>query len=129
MARMKTEGLLNNARGGDDLVNFGMRNAESFNSYAEAYHLLVADIVAGQMRSTKRILGNVKRIFVDGGFSGNPIFMHLLSEAFPGMEVYAASVSQASAIGAALIMHEHWNGMAKPQDLIEKKQQTEGSGA
>jgi len=129
MARLKTAGLLNNARGGDDLVNFGMRNVESFNSYAEAYHLLVADIVAGQMRSTKRILGNVKRIFVDGGFSGNPIFMHLLSEAFPGLEVYAASVPQASAIGAALIMHEHWNEKTRPSDLIEMKLYAESSGA
>ena len=129
MARIRNAGLSDNSRGGNDLVNFGTRNVESFNSYAEAYHQLVADIVAGQMESTKRILGNVKRIFVDGGFSRNPIFMHLLSEAFPELEVYAASVSQASAIGAALIMHEHWNGMTKPQDLIEMKQYTEGSGA
>ena len=129
MARIRNAGLSDNIRGGNDLVNFGTRNVESFNSYAEAYHQLVADIVAGQMESTKRILGNVKRIFVDGGFSRNPIFMHLLSEAFPELEVYAASVSQASAIGAALIMHEHWNGMTKPQDLIEMKQYTEGSGA
>jgi sugar (pentulose or hexulose) kinase len=129
MTRLKTAGLLNNGRGGDDLVNFGTRNVESFNSYAEAYHLLVADIVAGQMRSTKRILGNVKRIFVDGGFSGNPIFMHLLSEAFPGLEVYAASVPQASAIGAALVIHDQWNEKARPSDLIEIKLYAESSGA
>ena len=121
MARLRNAGLLDNSRGGNDLVNFGTRDVESFNSYVEAYHQLVADIVAGQMKSTKRILGNVKRIFVDGGFSRNPIFMHLLSEAFPELEVYAASVSQASAIGAALVIHDQWNEKARPSDLIEMK--------
>jgi sugar (pentulose or hexulose) kinase len=121
MSRLRNTGLLNNGRGGDEQVNFGMRNMESFNSYAEAYHQLVADIVAGQMKSTKRIMDNVNRIFVDGGFSRNSIFMHLLSEAFPELEVYAASVPQASAIGSALVIHDQWNKKAKPSDLIEMK--------
>jgi len=43
---------------------------------------------------------NVKQLFVDGGFSKNNIFMHLLAAAFPEMEVFAASTAQASAVGA-----------------------------
>jgi hypothetical protein len=35
--------------------------------------------------------------------------MYLMSEAFPNIEVYAASVAQASALGAALVIHQHWN--------------------
>ncbi len=95
-------------------TNFGALDLTSFESYQEAYHQLMADIVYKQKKSIDFILGNAKRIFVDGGFSKNDLFMNLLSEAFPAMEVYAASVSQASAIGAALVMHSHWNEQAKP---------------
>ena len=79
------------------------------------------DIVTLQKRSTALLLkGNpVKRIFVDGGFSKNSIFMHLLAEAFPDMEVYAATMAQASALGAALAIHSSWTDKPIPSDLIE----------
>lgn len=88
--------------------------------YETAYHALVMRIVKAQYRSTKLVLGNtgIKRIFVDGGFAKNPLYMHLLAQAFPTIEVYAADVPQASAIGAALAIHEHWNKKAKPANLI-----------
>ncbi|RZK33727.1 MAG: carbohydrate kinase, partial [Hymenobacter sp.] len=87
----------------------------------EAYHQLIIDIVAEQKISTGRVVQDtpVKRIFVDGGFSHNPIYMHLLAAAFPQMEVYAASVAQATAVGAALAIHPHWNNNPVPGDLIE----------
>ena len=88
---------------------------------AEAYHRLMFDIVATQVISTQLILHGspVKRLFVDGGFGRNHIFMHLLAQAFPGMEVYAASMAQASALGAALSIHSSWNSQAVPTNLIQ----------
>jgi hypothetical protein len=35
--------------------------------------------------------------------------------------VYAATVAQASATGAALAIHNYWNKLPKPVDLIELK--------
>jgi len=64
---------------------------------------------------------DVKRIFVDGGFSKNQVYMHLLAEAFPNIEIYAASVPQASAIGAAMAIHAYWNTQPLPSDIIELK--------
>lgn len=63
----------------------------------------------------------MKRIFVDGGFSKNSVFMHLLAAAFPQMEVYAASMAQATALGTALSIHSQWNKKPVPQDLIQLK--------
>ena len=63
----------------------------------------------------------MKRIFVDGGFSKNAIYMYLLAEAFPAIEVYAASVAQASALGAALAIHPHWNTKPLPPGIIDLK--------
>ncbi len=94
-----------------------------FGSYEEAYHRLLADIMERQVVSTQLVLKDTdtKRIFVDGGFGKNPVYMHLLAAAFPHIEVFAASVAQASAMGAALAIHRHWNKGPLPGDIIELK--------
>ena len=45
--------------------------------------------------------------------------MALLAKAFPGMEICAAEVAQATALGAALAVHEAWNGMGIPGNLVK----------
>lgn len=99
---------------------FVQRDLNTFASYEEAYHQLIADIIEQQVSSTKLVLSGtaVKRIFVDGGFSKNKIYMHLLAKAFPGIEVYAATVAQASSLGAALAIHDAWNSKSLPENLI-----------
>ena len=102
---------------------FSERSLSDFKSYKEAYHQLITDIVVQQVRSTNLVLRGtgVKRIFVDGGFSKNPIYMYLMADAFPDIEVYAASVAQASALGAALVFHQHWNSKDFPSEIINMK--------
>lgn len=102
---------------------FKERDLSAFSSYSDAYHQLMMDIMALQTVSTNIVLKNcgIKKIFVDGGFGKNPIFMSLLAAAFPKIEVYAASVAQASAIGAALAVHPYWNKRNFPKGLIELK--------
>ena len=102
---------------------FGGRDLTRFDDYETAYHQLVLDIMAGQLISTALVLPSpgqpgVTRIFVDGGFSQNQIYMNLLSAAFPDMDVLAASVAQATALGAALAIHDEWNPLPIPSDLI-----------
>ena len=113
---------------GDQLLSmkgslFGQRNLADFATYDEAYHQLMLDIVAQQLISTNLVLAGspVTRLFVDGGFSKNPIYMNLLATAFPEIDVYAASVAQASALGAALAIHAHWNTQPIPQNCVELK--------
>ncbi|MCU0471002.1 MAG: FGGY-family carbohydrate kinase, partial [Arcicella sp.] len=102
---------------------FGQRNLSVFETYEEAYHQLILDIVSQQLLSTELVLHNapVNKLFVDGGFGKNEIFMILLAKAFPRMEVYAASVAQATSLGAALSIHQDWNTQQLPQNLISLK--------
>jgi sugar (pentulose or hexulose) kinase len=102
---------------------FEQRNLADFSNDTEAYHQLMIDIVQQQIISTGYVLQGckVQRIFVDGGFSKNTVFMHLLAFAFPNLEVYAASMAQATAVGTALAIHQAWNTKALPHDLIELK--------
>lgn len=102
---------------------FVNRNLNDFKNYEEAYHQLIFDIISQQVRSTNIVLKGtgVKKIFVDGGFSKNPIYMHLLALSFPGISICAASVAQASAMGAALAIHEKWNKGSVPKDMVKIK--------
>jgi sugar (pentulose or hexulose) kinase len=79
------------------------------------------DIMDQPVKSTRLVLHNtgVRRIFVDGGFGKNKVYMHLLAQAFPDVEVFAASISQATALGAALAIHEHWNKGVAPGEMVE----------
>ena len=102
---------------------FNERDLSEFATYDEAYHQLMLDIISQQLISTHLVLANspVQRIFIDGGFGKNPIYMNLLATAFPDIDVYAASVAQASALGAALAIHHHWSTEPLPVDCVELK--------
>ena len=104
-------------------LDFAERDLSAFKNATEAYHQLISDLVRLQVSSTLLVLKGtpVKRIFVDGGFSKNSVFMHLLAASFPAMEVFAASMAQASAVGAALVLHQKWNTRNIPNDIIELK--------
>jgi sugar (pentulose or hexulose) kinase len=99
------------------------KGMEADDSFETAYHRLMMDILSKQVESTQLVLHDtgVRRIFVDGGFGRNQVYMHLLADAFPGTEVFAASIPQATAMGAALAIHEHWNNHFPPADIIELK--------
>jgi sugar (pentulose or hexulose) kinase len=102
---------------------FSKGDLPRFASIEEAYHALMIDIVNKQVKSTSLILekNSIKNIFVDGGFSKNEIFMQLLANSLPGIKVYAASVAQASAIGAAAAIHKHWNKNMLLPNIINLK--------
>ena len=101
-------------------IVFKDRSLSAYATYTEAYHRLILDIIRCQVFATRLVMNNseTRRIFVDGGFSKNSVFMHALASALPDVEVYGASVPQATAIGAALAIHAHWNTRPVPADII-----------
>ena len=104
-------------------LRFATRDLSTFRDEVEAYHQLIFDLVVQQYASTQLIAksSGVKKIFVDGGFSNNEVYMNLLASFFAGMEVYASSIPQATAIGAALAIHDAWNAEPFPTNIIELK--------
>lgn len=102
---------------------FPQRDLSQFKTDTEAYHQLILDIIVQQCFSTQLVLQGTatKRIFVDGGFSKNAIYMNLLALFFPEIEIFAASMAQATAVGTALSIHTAWNKKALPNDIIELK--------
>jgi sugar (pentulose or hexulose) kinase len=94
-----------------------------FSDYESAYYALMKSITDLQIKSTNLVLKNspVKKIFVDGGFGKNDVFMGMLKSHYPDLEVYSSVVAQASALGAAMALHRSWNSNALPNKLIELK--------
>jgi sugar (pentulose or hexulose) kinase len=113
--------LLNKIK--NEKINFQGEDLKMFESYEEAYHALMANIITNQVASTNLILNNspVKKIFVDGGFSTNEIYMRLLAGEYDDIEIFAAAIPHATAFGAAIVLHTNWNRQKLPENLIGLK--------
>ncbi len=100
-------------------IYFSQRDLQAYSSYEEAYHQLIIDIIDMQILSSNLVMeASTRKIFVDGGFCKNPIYMNLLAAAYPTKEVYSTHVAQATAMGAALAIHEHWNNIPLTTEKI-----------
>ncbi|MEI9944656.1 MAG: hypothetical protein WDN26_10605 [Chitinophagaceae bacterium] len=109
----------------DDSTSFSPGRITHSN-YEEAYHHFMLYLLQKQFDATNLVITpNVKRIFVDGGFSKNPLFMNMLASLYPGKEMYAATIAQSTALGAALAIHDKWNPHSLPSDIIELKLYTQ----
>lgn len=77
----------------------------SCSSYEEAYHHVMWGLVQLQVASIKLALGNspIKKIFVDGGFVDNDIYVSLLRHLLPGFTVEVSHAPLGSAYGAAAV--------------------------
>jgi sugar (pentulose or hexulose) kinase len=82
-----------------------------FNSYEEAYHQLLLDLVYLQALSLTLAKGStdIEKVMITGGFCDNTLFMQLLASYFPEMSFYTSTLKRATAVGAALVLHRHWN--------------------
>lgn len=101
-------------------ADFSGRDLTLFRSDVEAYHQLIYDLATAQFQATSLVLKGapVTKIFVDGGFGKNDVFMHMLAAQFRGTDVFAATVPQATALGAALALHGAWQKGPLPAQLI-----------
>ncbi|MEO0468382.1 MAG: FGGY family carbohydrate kinase [Bacteroidota bacterium] len=79
---------------------------EPFASYELAYHQLMRELVDLQAKSTQLAVGSGKihKLYVDGGFTDNDIFVKLLSAHFPDQKLRTTKAPLGSALGAALVM-------------------------
>lgn len=80
-----------------------------FASYEEAYHELIQQITEPQIEAIRLAaeykIDNFEYLLVDGGFSKNKIFMHLLQDNFPDLNIVISENSQGTALGAAMLMN------------------------
>ncbi|MCG9970031.1 FGGY-family carbohydrate kinase [Christiangramia crocea] len=74
----------------------------------EAYHQLMIELVTIQAESIKIVAGNTKsyKLFVDGGFTDNNVYIQLLSHYLRNMSLRTTKASLGSALGAAIAISD-----------------------
>ena len=80
-------------------------NLNQFQNFEVAYHKLMLELFELQKESLLLAKGDtdIQKIFVDGGFANNPLFMYFLNASFPDMTIVKSSTPIGSALGAALV--------------------------
>ena len=77
-------------------------------SFDYAYHHLLIELVDVQRDSICTALGEskAKKLFIDGGFSDNDVFVHLISHHFRDLQIRTTDSSLGSALGAAICISD-----------------------
>ncbi|MEQ8707179.1 MAG: FGGY family carbohydrate kinase [Phaeodactylibacter sp.] len=89
-----------------------------FGSYEAAYHQLMRELAQAQCQSLKRAQGqsDIRKLYIDGGFVDNAIFLRYLAEALPGYSITTTESPLGSALGAAMAIH---NRVVDPEFILD----------
>ncbi len=79
---------------------------EPFKTFEEAYHQLMIELMELQVQTIRKAIGNsdIKKIFIDGGFTDNDVFMKLMAHHFSDFKVLSTQCPLGSALGAAMVI-------------------------
>ena len=79
-----------------------------YDKFEHAYHQLMLELVLLQEKSTRAAIGNekIERLYVDGGFSDNEVYIQLLSQYLRNMKLRTTDSSLGSALGAAIVISD-----------------------
>ncbi|MFC5192721.1 FGGY-family carbohydrate kinase [Algoriphagus aquatilis] len=80
----------------------------SFPDFEEAYYTFIHELTDIQVASLQLVLDGapVQRIFVDGGFNANSIFLEMLRIKLPDHEIIPSDFPNGSALGAAMLVNK-----------------------
>ncbi|PQJ72711.1 FGGY-family carbohydrate kinase [Polaribacter butkevichii] len=84
--------------------NMPEKTSYSYPNFEQAYHHLMIELVQLQVQSINRIADTHKidRLYIDGGFTDNDLYIKLLSHYLRGMKLRTTKASLGSALGAAI---------------------------
>ncbi|GAA4271164.1 FGGY family carbohydrate kinase [Aquimarina gracilis] len=79
-----------------------------FSSFEEGFHQLMIELVQVQIKTTQVAIGKstIKKIYIDGGFVENEIFVKLIALNFKEYKVRTTQSPLGSALGAAMIISD-----------------------
>lgn len=85
--------------------NFKAASLDAFESYELAYHKLIADVTRLVVKSlllAGENLKSIKKMYVEGDFAQNQVFMSLLSDSLPQLKTKPSTLEHGPALGAAM---------------------------
>jgi L-fuculokinase len=88
-------------------IHFKAALLDEFDSYEQAYHKLMADIVRMELQSVflaGENLQDIRKMYVEGDYAQNPIFIKMLSDSLPQLKIKSINLNEGPAMGAAMVM-------------------------
>jgi sugar (pentulose or hexulose) kinase len=88
-----------------------------FKSFEEAYHQLMTELSELTVEAIDLVIpddNDIENIYITGGFSNNPLFLKLISDAYSMNNVFTSEIFNATALGAALVILNSLNQSKKP---------------
>lgn len=88
--------------------NMPEKTSYSYDNFDHAYHHLMIELAQLQVENIKRIskTQDIDRLYVDGGFTDNDLYIKLLSHYLRGMKLRTTKASLGSALGAAIAISD-----------------------
>lgn len=85
----------------------GRAGLDSFTDFEEAYYCFIHELTELQVASLRLVLDDteVRKLYVDGGFNANDIFLEMLRRKLPQMEIIPSDFPNGSALGAAMLVN------------------------
>lgn len=84
----------------------------SFRTFEEAYHHLMIELIQLQVKNIKSCIGatEVNKIYIDGGFTDNDVFVKLLTLYLQDMKIRTTKSPLGSALGASIVISDFNKG-------------------
>lgn len=78
-----------------------------FECFEESYHYLIKELVDLQVEKIRLVLNDnkLKKIFLDGGFVDNDIFINILMEKLLDFQIIPSEIPLGSAIGVSMAVN------------------------
>ncbi|MEO9869413.1 FGGY family carbohydrate kinase [Ekhidna sp.] len=84
---------------------FELIKENPYDNFADAYFFLIHSLIAIQLKSLELVnISNTARLYIDGGFVNNDVFVKALGYHLPKAEIIESENPIGSALGAAMVM-------------------------
>jgi glycerol kinase len=80
-----------------------------FTDFEDAYYSFIHELTELQVASLSLVLNgstSVKKLYIDGGFNANPIFVEMLRDKLPGISIETTDFALGTALGAGMLVND-----------------------
>lgn len=81
---------------------------KGFTDFKDAYYSFIQELTELQVASLSLVLNGstpIKKLYIDGGFNANPIFVEMLRDKLPGIRVETTDFALGTALGAGMLVN------------------------
>lgn len=77
-----------------------------FSDFEDAYYSFIYELTDLQVASLQLVLKEtkVRKLYIDGGFNANPIFVEMLRDKLPGLSIETTDFALGTALGAGILV-------------------------